>query len=59
MKCLHGISQDVTSGCLHDVFHELWTVGVNAIPFLSGDDTLIGDAGRSEAVLTELWFYVS
>ena len=40
---LHGVAEDV-SGCgLHNVFHELGTVGVEAFPLLSGADALVSD----------------
>ena len=55
---LHGIAEDV-SGCgLHNVFHELWPVGIKALPFLSGTDAFIGDTLAAELVNADLGFYI-
>ena len=45
--------------CLHNVFHEFGTVGADPIPFLSGGDSLVGDAGTAKIVDADTRFYVA
>ena len=55
---LHGVAEDV-SGCgLHDVFHELGTVGVEAFPFLSGADAFLSNTLAAELIDSDLRFYI-
>lgn len=57
-QCLHGVAEDV-SGCgLHDVFHELGTVGIKAFPFFSGTDPFISDTLAAELVDSDLRFHI-
>ena len=58
-QSLHGVTEDVTGSGLHNIFHELWPVGIEAFPFLSGTDTFIGDAFATELVNPDPGFYIS
>ena len=55
---LHGVAEDVSGSSLYNVFHELGTVGIKALPFLSGTDAFIGDTLAAEFVNPDLGFYI-
>ncbi len=57
-EVLHGVSEEVSSGCLDDVFDKLRPVGFNSLPPLIHSDTLIGDRCAAELVFSELGFHV-
>ena len=50
-KGLHGIGQDVSADCLHDVLHEFRTVGFDAAPFLLGIHAHVGNTLAAELIL--------
>lgn len=50
-ECLHGVAEDIPADGLHDILHELRTVGFYAFPFLGGAYPFIGDGFSAELVL--------
>ena len=52
-QSLHRVHQNVPGGRLHDVLHELGTVGFDALPFLRATDPFICDGLTAESVLAD------
>ena len=57
-ESFHGIAEDVSAYGLHDVLHELRTVGFDAFPFLCGSNTFVGDGFTAELILTDTRLHV-
>ena len=55
---LHGVTEDVAGGCLHDVFHKFRAVGIESFPFLCGANAFIGDAFAAELVRPDLRLHI-
>ena len=53
----HGITQDITTDCLHDILHEFWTIAFNPSP-LSIGGSFIGHAVRAELIYTHSRLYI-
>lgn len=51
---LHGVAEDV----LNDVFHEFRPVGFDALPFLCGSYTFIGDGFPAELIDPDAGLYI-
>ena len=49
----HGVTQQVAADALHDVFHELGAVGLDALPLFRRAHAHIGHSRRAELVLTD------
>lgn len=54
----HGVAEDVPADGLNNVFHEFWPVGFDALPFLCGSYTFIGDGFPTELIDTDAGLYV-
>ena len=54
----HGIAQNITGGCLHDVLHKLRPVGIESLPFLCPTDAFVSDTLAAEFVSADLGLYV-
>ena len=50
----HGITQNITADCLHDVLHELGTVTFDAFPFFICTNTFIGYGFSTKLILANL-----
>lgn len=55
---MHSEREQISGDCLDDVFGEFPTVGFQPAPLATRRDALVGDAGASESVLTQLWLDV-
>ena len=58
LESLHGIAENVSGNCLHDVFHELGTVAFDAFPFLCSTNTFIGNTLAAKLVYANAGFYI-
>lgn len=57
-ESFHGVAEDVPADSLHDVFHELRSVGFDAFPLLCGAYAFISDGLSTELVLTDTGLYI-
>lgn len=57
-ESLHSIAENIAADGLHDVLHELRTVGFGAFPFLRRSDTFIGNGFAAELILTNAGFHI-
>jgi len=57
-ESFHCIAEDIPTDGLHDVLHELRTVGFDAFPLLCGAHTFIGDGFTAELVLTDTGLHI-
>lgn len=46
----HGVAEDIPADGLDDIFHEFRPVGFDALPFLCGSHTFIGDGFPTELI---------
>lgn len=54
----HGVAENVPGGSLHDIFHELRTIGFESFPFFRAANALIGNAVPTKLVLANLWLHI-
>ena len=54
----HGKAEEVTADSLDDVLHEFGAVGFDALPFLCGTHSFIGDGFPTEPVFPNLRLHV-
>ena len=57
-QVLHGKAQKIPGYGLHDVFHELRTVGFDPFPFFRGAYSFISDRFSAEAVFSNAGLYI-
>ena len=57
-ECLHGVAENVTGRCLHDVLDKFRTIGIEAFPLLGAADTFIGDTLATELIGSNLRFHI-
>lgn len=55
---LHGMHEKVPAQALHDVLHELWPPGFQALPFFRGSHAFVGDGFAAEAVFANPGLYI-
>lgn len=55
----HGIAEEVSGDCLHDILYEFRTIGFYAFPFLGGADAFISDRFTAEAILSDTWLHIA
>ena len=54
----HSVAENIASGGLHDVFHELGAVGIQSLPFFRRADAFIGDTLAAEFVCADLRLHI-
>ena len=57
-ECLHGIAENITGRCLHDVLDKFRTIGIETLPLLGATDTFVGDALTTELIGPNLRFHI-
>ena len=57
-ESFHGVAEDIPADGLDDVFHEFRPVGFDALPFLCGSYTFIGDGFSAELIDPDAGLYV-
>ena len=53
-EVFHSVAEDVPADGLDDIFHKFRPVGFDALPFLCGSYTFIGDAFPAELIDTRM-----
>ena len=57
-ECLHGITENITGRCLHNVFDKFRAIGIETLPLLGATDTFIGGALTIELIRSNLRFHI-
>ena len=57
-ESFHGIAEYVSADSLHDVLHELRTVGFYAFPLLCGAYSFVGDGFAAILIFSDTWLHV-
>ena len=57
-QSFHGMRQQVTAICLHNILHEFRTIAFDTFPFLCPTDALIGNRLSTETILSNAGFHI-
>ena len=57
-ESFHGVAEYVSADGLHDILHELWTIGFDTFPFLCGSNTFIGYGFTAELILANARLHI-